>query len=988
MKCRRVCKLALAALAALVLLPAPLKAQGETGTIAGVVKDATGSVLPGVTVEASSPALIERVRSVTTDGDGRYQIVNLRPGVYAVDFELPGFNKVRREGLELSASVIASVNVELKVGGLEETITVVGGAPMVDTKNVTQQRTMSREVMDSLPVAKTFGSLGVLIPGVTASRPDVGGSSGDLAQALTIHGSKTSESQILMDGMSVANGIGGGSYGHFFNNGTLTEISFETGGMLAESDANGVRSNLIPKEGGDIFKGTLVGNFTNGSLNSQNTSAELAALGLQTNSVDLMYDVNPSLGGRLVPGKVWFFTSFREWESRTTRAGSSAAYPNLDPAARFYTPDLSRRALDVAFHRDAYARLTVQATPKNKLAFSYDWQKHVYEFPSDSVGSAPEVRALYRETPQYFIQATWSAPLSNRFFVEVGGTLAANDFYKNPEPDVVPGVPSITELSTNFTYRATPSAAYGHNFSANWNYRASASYVTGSHALKVGTLLQHTSYWQTVEGNSPLSLSTRHGVPVSLTQWGFPISYHLRAKYNAGLFVQDRWTVKRATLNLGVRSDFFSALSEPLSMGAGPFVPAREFPGVYDMPKWQDVSPRAGFSYDLFGNGRTALKASLGRFPLVWSLNGITKGASPMSASVNSVSRTWNDLDGNFMPDCDLVSPLANAECGQMQNLNFGKTVPTTSYASDVSQGYGVRPFNWEGSVGVQHELLRGLSVNGSYNRRWYGNFQVTQNLLVSNADFSPYCVPVPVDSRLPGGGGGQLCGFYDVSPAKQGVNNNVISQAAPFGVQEEVYDGLDVGAAARLPRGVQFSGGVSMGRSRTNNCELTSDLSLTYAGSTGGVTAPRTTAFCDVRPPMLPNAKLLAVFPLPYWGVTFAATIQSIPGPEITASYAATNAQIAPTLGRNLAAGSNATVLVDLIPKGTLYGGRINQVDLRWSKTLKVGTKRVQGMFDLYNALNASPYLTMQNRYGSAWQNPTASMIGRLAKFSAQIDF
>ena len=194
---------------------------------------------------------------------------------------------------------------------------------------------------------------------------------------------------------------------------------------------------------------------------------------------------------------------------------------------------------------------------------------------------------------------------------------------------------------------------------------------------------------------------------------GLPISFLEKTKYNIGLYVQDRWTVKRATLNVGVRSDFFNAFAEPQSLSAGPFVPAREFPGVYDVPNWKDLSPRLGVSYDLFGNGRTALKANLGRFPTQSGVNAFTRLADPMNSTVNSVSRTWTDFNGNFVPDCDLASPLANAECGPMQNLNFGKSVPTTRYAKDVSEGFGVRTYNWEGSVGVQHELMSGLSVNG-----------------------------------------------------------------------------------------------------------------------------------------------------------------------------------------------------------------------------------------------------------------------------------
>jgi carboxypeptidase family protein/TonB-dependent receptor-like protein len=988
MKGTHASRLVLAVLAMAVLLPAIAGAQGETGTIAGTVKDATGGVLPGVTVEAASPALIEKARSITTDADGRYQITSLRPGLYTVTFELPGFSTIVREGISLAAGFTASVNVELRVGAIEEIVTVSGAAPTVDVKNVVQQKTMSRDIIDSLPSAKTFGSLAVLIPGVTVSRPDVGGASGDLSTSLTVHGSRTSDSQIMMDGMSVGNGLGAGSYGHFFNNGMLEEISVETGGMAAEHDVAGVRSNLIPREGGNSFRGIVFGNYTNQHFNSSGVSPELSALGLQTNSVDRIYDFNPSGGGRLKHDKLWFFLSYREWGTRTTRAGASAAFPNTDSSALVYAPDLSQRAYDHTWHRSASNRFTWQASSRNKVAALYEFQDHEYEFANDSVGSAPEVRSFYRETPQYLAQVTWSSPLNNRFLVEAGGSLAANDFIRLPQPEVVPGIAPITELSTNFSYRANPTAPYGHNRSSNYNYRASASYVTGSHALKTGVFLQHTWSWSTTEPNSPLSLSVRNGVPVSLVQWGTPISYYEKIKYNIGLFVQDRWTFSRATVNLGVRADFFNAFVEPQSLPAGIFVPARDFPGVYDIPKWQDVSPRLGVSYDVFGNGRTAVKANLGGFPLAAGIPGFTRLANPMSTTVNSVSRTWNDTNGNFVPDCNLTSQSANEECGQMQNVNFGNSVVSTRYANDVSKGFGVRGYNWEGAASVQHEFATGVSVNASYNRRWYSNFTVTQNLLVSNADFSPFCITVPSDPRLPEGGGNQLCGFYDVNPAKFGQSDNLISQASPFGKLEEVYDGIDLSGTVRLAGDMLLSGGVGIGRTRINNCGIADDLSLAYAGSATGVAASRTTPFCDVRPPLQPNVKFLGVYPLPVWGLQVSATVQSTPGPEITASYAAINAEIRTSLGRDLSAGQNATVLVDLIPKGTLYGDRINQLDLRLAKLFKIGSARIQGMFDLYNAFNATPFLTVQNRFGPAWQTPTQTLIGRLAKFAAQIDF
>jgi hypothetical protein len=552
----------------------------------------------------------------------------------------------------------------------------------------------------------------------------------------------------------------------------------------------------------------------------------------------------------------------------------------------------------------------------------------------------------------------------------------------------VPGIVPITELSTNFSYRANPTAPYGHNRSSNYNYRGSMSYVTGAHNFKSGVMFQHTWAYTTTEPINPVSYQFRNGVPASLTQYATPIVYREKTKYNIGLYAQDRWTIGQATLNLGVRADFFNAYAEPQSLSAGPFVGPRDFPGIYNVPNWQDLSPRLGFAYDLFGDGRTAIKGNLGGFPLASGIQRFTRPVNPMAASVNNVNRTWTDTNGNFVPDCVLVDRFANGECGQMQNLNFGLTVPRTRYADDVSEGFGVRAYNWEGAVGVQHELASAVSVNVSYNRRVYTKFQVTQNVLVTDADFSPFCFTVPTDARLPGGGGNEVCGFYDVSPAKLGQSDTVIQQAEGFGHQSEVYDGFDFTGQARLPRGVVLNGGVVLGRSRTNNCDLISDLSLIIEGSAANVLVPRTEAFCNIRPPMLPNIKLLAIYPLPFWGLQTSATFQSVPGPEILASYAAPNSAIAPSLGRNLSAGANATVLLDLLPRGTLYGDRLNQLDLRLAKFLQVGRTRIQAMFDLYNALNASPALSVQNRLGPAWQQPTQVLIGRLAKFGVQLDF
>jgi hypothetical protein len=255
----------------------------------------------------------------------------------------------------------------------------------------------------------------------------------------------------------------------------------------------------------------------------------------------------------------------------------------------------------------------------------------------------------------------------------------------------------------------------------------------------------------------------------------------------------------------------------------------------------------------------------------------------------------------------------------------------------------------------------------------------------VTSSNYSSYCITAPLDPNLPGGGGYQQCGLNDINPAQFGLVSNVIAVQPQL---QQVFDGVDLFASARLPHGLTTQGGVSYGRTRTNNCAYADTLNFAFASATGSTTivAPRTPAFCDVRPPFQPNLKVLVVYPLPWYGIQTAATLQSLPGPQMAATYSVTSALAAPSLGRNLSAG-NATV--DLIAPGTMYGDRLNQMDFRASKIFKFATRsRLQANVDLYNLFNANPVLALNNTYGVAWQRPLQILQGRLLKFSVQLDF
>src|SRR3954447_21384648 len=271
-------RMGLVALVCLVASP-PAYAQ-INGGIAGVVRDTSGAVMPGVTIEAASPALIEKTRTAVTDADGRYSIIDLRPGTYSVTFSLVGFSMVKREGIELTGGFTATINADLKVGGLEETITVSGQSPLIDTQSVQQRKSLTSEVIDALPSGRSFQNLSVLVPGVIIplGSQDVGGTGGERYQTLSVHGSRGDQMPLVMNGMPYnnMNNTGGGyNTTMVINTGTVQEMTVTTSALSTEWRSSGVLSNTIPKEGGNTFKGSVFGNFANDNFQSSNLSDDL-----------------------------------------------------------------------------------------------------------------------------------------------------------------------------------------------------------------------------------------------------------------------------------------------------------------------------------------------------------------------------------------------------------------------------------------------------------------------------------------------------------------------------------------------------------------------------------------------------------------------------------------------------------------------------------------------------------------------------------------
>ena len=321
----------LLALAVLCLLPSAAQAQSA---FAGVVKDTSGAVLPGVTVEASSPVLIEKTRSAVTDENGAYRLVDLRPGIYTVTFSLEGFSTVVREGLELPSDFTMTVNFEMKIGAVEETLTVTGTSPMVDVQSTTKSQVLNRETLDAIPTGRTIQGMGQLITGVSLNIPDVGGSRAMQQTYMSAHGMSASQTTVQVDGLMVNGLDGDGAVQNYFNSSMSQEMVYTTSGAAADVSGGGVRLNMIPKDGGNVFNGSSFAGYQDKSFQTDNLTDELMARGLKSaDGIDKLSNFEASLGGPIKKDRIWFFLSARTFHLDTLPADAFNAdgSPGVDP---------------------------------------------------------------------------------------------------------------------------------------------------------------------------------------------------------------------------------------------------------------------------------------------------------------------------------------------------------------------------------------------------------------------------------------------------------------------------------------------------------------------------------------------------------------------------------------------------------------------------------------------------------------------------------
>jgi hypothetical protein len=563
---------------------------------------------------------------------------------------------------------------------------------------------------------------------------------------------------------------------------------------------------------------------------------------------------------------------------------------------------------------------------------------------------------------------------------------------------------------------------------STWN--ASASYITGSHSVKFG---YQGNYWrddreQHVNSQSlgyiGVSLTDANLTPIPntlfpilLNEYISPFIVNARAMQMA-FYAQDQWTLNRLTLQGAVRFDhpwsWFPEQVEP----AGRFFPGATFPRTDGVTGYNDITPRMGAAYDVFGNGKTAIKLNAGKYLQGASVSNLGYGANPVlripfggfgSLSTTGlcgfgalgftnpcVSRTWLDFNGNFTPDCDLKNPNLQAGadlCGPIDNLAFGSTQFTTQIDPDLLSGWGVRPSDWSFGASIQQQLFPRASVEVGYFRRSFTQYTtsgtVTDNRAISPSDVGTFYLTAPSDPRLPGGGGYRIGPLYDINPAKFGQVNSLVQSTKKVGDDTRVFNGVDVTFQLRNARGFTFQGGTSTGKVTDDFCDIRAAIPESYLLN----------PYCNQSSPWLTSFRGLASYTIPRIDVNVSSVFQDKPNigtdqiTSLSATYTLTAADIASAtaqLGRPL---SNTAPQVNLVSPGQVYGPRIRQIDFSAKKYFRFGGQRVMVGADIYNLLNNDVTLAFNPTFvpgaaggtQSVWPGTSGYMNPRVFRLAAE---
>ncbi len=994
-----------ACLVLLFLLPILASAQSA---IVGTVKDTSGAIMPNVTVEASSPVLIEKTRTVTTNGQGRYEIVDLRPGSYSLTFTMAGFKTVKRDGVDVPANTSVPIYIEMGVGAVGETVEVQAVAPVVDVENAANHTILTREIQDSIPVPRNMQALGGLTPGIqlhnaAGGNPDVGGSQQMEQTYIVGHGSSANQTTVLLDGMNINSNYLDGTIQNYVDNGVIQQATYQTSGVTAEVSAGGALVNQIPKDGGNTFhtdvflSGTGQGGWWQANNLTQGLKDRFLAFKStpSVNSIVHIEDFNGTVGGPILRDRLWFLASLRYQSTYDSPAG-------------VFNPDGSPGVEDQYIKQGAL-RLSWQISSKDK--FSGTWDR-IQKFKGHELSglaqppSDPNVAASRRGPPNYYVgQAKWTRVQSPNLLFDAG--FSTDVIYFSiiylPGQEEVPFSPAwfahTSHVDSFLNVRSNAPPVQSYFLPARRNVSGSMTYIRGSHTIKAGIQDGWGKNDRVSSMNGDLYQNYSNGVPTSVTVFNTPIAVRQEVNADLGIYAMDTWHVKRLSVTAGIRFEYQKSSVDPSAIPGGRFIGPRSFPRIdCDTIKglgcWKTWSPRIGGAYDLFGNGKTAVKASFGKYYIPQETGYLTN-FNPMSLSTDT--RSWTDTNKDNIAQ--------DSEIGPSTNPAFGKVTSTPKLDPHFKREYDLQY-----SAGVQHQIKPGMAITFNWFRRTdYDPYWIVNRAVDPVNDWTPFQIINPLD-------GSQITA-YNLNKNAFGRTPDLYQTNADQSKRRNTYTGYETSFTGRLPHGANLLASWTIDRTTDITCDM--PIGTNYYGAAlivgnnitnASLNDPNSLLHCDERGliPFRSEAKIISNIPI-RWGFEGSLVFQSSPEFDKYVNWDITKASVYPADCKGCTPGSvinanltNPTERIALSVPGSRYADRLNQLDLGIKRTFVIKEKyRVQAQLDVFNVNNAHTVLVEGQNLGvtagssiapfvlgGPGGKPTSILQARLLRLAMQFHF
>ncbi len=753
----------------------------QTGVLSGVVRDAQGGVLPGVTVNVTGEALGGAARSTVSTDQGLYSLTGLPPGNYTVAFELTGFTTQTRDGVLVQVNRTTRLDLELTVGGLQETITVSGQTPVVDVSSTVTQTNITKDLYESIPTGRNPWVMAGLVPGVITGRLDVGGTEGMQQYNLEAFGSANSQKSFSIDGLKTnwAGGDGGATM-QYYGFEMYEEYNMQTASGTAESDVSGVYMNMVTKSGGNRFTSDNNFYFMNDALQGDNIDADLRRRlglgeGVQTgaagNPIDLSYDWSSTLGGPVVKDRLFFFGALRRWRLDQFQIGAL----NADGS----------QAIDDNRIENYMGKATWQAAANTRASFMFNRNlKNRFHRRDAPYLFVEDIATTLQDQPAQNYVAQVNQVVGQRGVLDLRFGRMWGVFPSRYQDGATDIAVRDTTRFTRINAAEIQSLNPNHRYQANGNYNYFVpSWLGGSHDFKAGVQLSWERMAYDRLRNGDILLELRDGTPFQANIANTPIvSDHKMETW--GAFLQDRWVIGRATINVGVRLDGVQGFLPEQSSPAGTYVGERAFPETDIFDYSMSIMPRIGISYDVFGNGQTAIKAYYGRFYNQFGSE-IVEAANPNALATQSV--VWNDLDGDIRLDAGELGVVPAFQRGLFP-----------AYDQDAD-----RPYSVEMNVGAEHQLVQNLAVGVSYHRRQHRDGLGLIDRARPASAYTPEArTYTDIDGQV------KDITIYKLLPAFGAVRDRVITNVD---VLESDYDGVQFDIQKKMSNRWQMLAGLSL---------------------------------------------------------------------------------------------------------------------------------------------------------------------------------